>query len=163
MVGTLIGINVQAPEQGHGMGIYRILIAATVALATGAVALAQGVPSSPSAALPTPAFLPGKAMDDGLRSALRKVVVKPGGSPTNEEIGGDYDQETLGLDGGVVYGSSMGTVSTQAGPVNVAIPIPLLQIPAMIAGGIAGATQEEIQQFRDAQQQLQQATQGTTS
>ncbi len=132
------------------MGVYRTCIAATVALTTGAVAQAQGVPSPPSASLPTPEFLPSDPMDDGLRSALRKVVVKPGGSPTNEEIGGDYDQETLGLDGGIIYGSSMGTVSTQAGPVNVSMPIPILQIPAMIAGGIAGATQEEIQEFRDA-------------
>ncbi len=132
------------------MGVYRTSIATAVALTASAFVKAQSVPSPPSAALPTPEFLPGEPMDDGLRSALRKVVVKPGDSPTNEEIGGDYDQETLGLDGGIVYGASKGTVSTQAGPVNVNIPIPLLQIPAMIAGGIAGATQEEIQEFRDA-------------
>ncbi|MDJ0905844.1 MAG: hypothetical protein QNI96_07485 [Woeseiaceae bacterium] len=132
------------------MGVFRIFCATSVALAASAAVQAQGVPSPPSASLPTPEFLPVDPMDDGLRGALRNVVVKPGGSPTNEEIGGDYDQETLGLDGGIVYGASKGSVSTQAGPVNVNIPIPLLQIPAMIAGGIAGATQEEIQEFRDA-------------
>lgn len=131
----------------HG---FRSLIPTAVVLTAGAAAQAQGVPSPPSAALPTPEFLPAAPMDDGLRTALRKVVVKPGNSPTAEEIGGDYDQETLGLDGGIVYGSSVGTVSKQAGPVNLSIPIPMLQIPAMIAGGIAGATQEEIQEFRDA-------------
>jgi hypothetical protein len=132
------------------MDLFRAVIATAAAVAAGAAANAQGVPSTPSAGLPTPDFLPANPMDDGLRDALRKVVVKPGGSPTSEDIGGDYDQETLGLDGGIVYGASMGTLSTQAGPVNLSVPIPILQIPAMIAGGIAGATQEEIQEFRDA-------------
>ncbi len=132
------------------MDLFRTFILTAIVLTASAGAQAQGVPSPPSASLPTPEFLPADAMDDWLRDSLRKVVVKPGGSPTNEEIGGDYDQETLGLDGGIVYGASKGTVSTQAGPVNLSIPIPMLQIPAMIAGGIAGATQEEIQEFRDA-------------
>ncbi len=124
------------------MNLLRTSIATVAALAASSVASGQ--------ALPTPEFRPAEPMDDGLRDSLRKVVVKPGDSPTNEEIGGDYDQETLGLDGGIVYGAGMGSMSTQAGPVNVSIPIPMLQIPAMIAGGIAGATQEEIQEFRDA-------------
>ena len=124
------------------MDLLRTVIATSAAFAASVVANAQGVPS--------PEFLPANPMDDSLRESLRKVVVKPGASPTNEEIGGDYDQETLGLDGGIVYGAGMGTLSTQAGPVNVSVPIPILQIPAMIAGGIAGATQEEIQEFRDA-------------
>ncbi len=132
------------------MDVLRTFISTTVALTASAVVQAQGVPSPPSASLPTPEFLPADPMDNGLRTSLRKVVVKPGGSPTNEEVGGDYDRETLGLDGGIVYGASKGTVSTQAGPVNLSVPIPMLQIPAMIAGGIAGATQEEIQEFRDA-------------
>ena len=128
------------------MGAFPKLIAAVVVLTASAGALAQAT----STALPTPGFQSADPMDDGLRDALRKVVVKPGGSPTNEEIGGDYEQETLGLEGGIVYGASKGSVSTQAGPINLSIPIPMLQIPAMIAGGIAGATQEEIQEFRDA-------------
>lgn len=132
------------------MNVLRSFVAMAVLLAAGTVAQAQGVPPPPSSALPTPEFLPTDPMDDAMRTALRKVVVKPGDSPTAEELGGDYDQETLGLEGGMVYGASKGTVSTQAGPVNIAIPIPMLQIPAMIAGGIAGATQEEIQEFRDA-------------
>ena len=132
------------------MDLLRKLIAAAAAIAASVAANAQGVQSPPSTGLPTPEFLPAVPMDDTLRDSLRKVVVKPGASPTNEEIGGDYDQETLGLDGGIVYGASMGTLSTQAGPVNLSVPIPILQIPAMIAGGIAGATQEEIQEFRDA-------------
>ena len=132
------------------MHVFRTFIAICVVTALGAAANAQGVRSASSTGLPSPEFLPADPMDDALRDALRKVVVKPGASPTSEEIGGDYDRETLGLDGGIVYGSSMGTLSTQAGPVNLSVPIPLLQIPAMIAGGIAGATQEEIQEFRDA-------------
>lgn len=132
------------------MDLLRTFIAAAAAIAASVAANAQGVQSPPSTGLPTPGFLPVKPMDEPLRDALRKVVVKPGASPTNEAVGGDYDQETLGLDGGIVYGASKGTLSTQAGPVNLSIPIPMLQIPAMIAGGIAGATQEEIQEFRDA-------------
>jgi hypothetical protein len=132
------------------MNAFSALTATIVVLTASAGALAQGVASTSSSALPTPGFLQAEPMDDGLRGSLRKVVVKPGGSPANEELGGDYDQETLGLEGGIVYGASKGSVSTQAGPVNVHIPIPMLQIPAMIAGGIAGATQEQIQEFRDA-------------
>jgi hypothetical protein len=134
----------------HDHGRRRLIPAIAVGLAAGASAQAQGVPPPPSSALPTPEFLPTEPMDDGLRASLRKVVVKPGDSPTAEEIGGDYDRETLGLDGGMVLGASKGSLSTQAGPVNFSLPIPMLQIPAMIAGGIAGATQEEIQEFRDA-------------
>ncbi len=132
------------------MNVLPSFVAMAVLLAAGTVAQAQGVPPPPSSALPTPEFLPVDPMDEAMRTALRKVVVKPGDSPTEEELGGDYDRETLGLEGGMVYGASKGSLSTQAGPVTIGIPIPMIQIPAMIAGGVAGATQEEIQEFRDA-------------
>ena len=113
-----------------------------IAFAVGATACV-GVQSQ---SIPTPGFLPAEPMDDELRSRIDAAQQQG----QHEEIGGDYDQETLGLEGGIVYGASKGTLSTQAGPINVNLPIPMLQIPAMIAGGIAGATQEEIQEFRDA-------------
>ena len=53
-----------------------------IAFAVGATACV-GVQSQ---SIPTPGFLPAEPMDDELRSALRKVVVKPGGSPVNEEL-----------------------------------------------------------------------------
>jgi hypothetical protein len=113
-----------------------------IGFAVSASALAQGIPTS--------GFVLGDPMTDSLRDAITRVVVMPGASPTSEAIGGSYDKETYGLEGGMVAGSGATTIYRQAGPVNVAIPIPILQLPAMIAGGIAGATQEEIQEFRDA-------------
>ena len=89
-------------------------------------------------------------MPDELRSSLRKVVLMPGESPTNEEVGGSYEKSTYGLYGGMAAGSGATTIHKQAGPVAVSIPIPIFQLPGMIAGGIAGATQKEIQDFRDA-------------
>jgi hypothetical protein len=89
-------------------------------------------------------------MSDELRESLRKVVLMPGESPVNEEVGGDYEKGTHGLYGGMAAGADATTIKTQAGPVALNIPIPILQLPGMIAGGIAGATQKEIQDFRDA-------------
>lgn len=89
-------------------------------------------------------------MSEALRASITKVVLMPGGSPTNEDIDGSYEKGSHGLYGGMVAGSSATTIHQQAGPVALNIPIPILQIPGMIAGGIAGATQREIQEFRDA-------------
>ena len=74
----------------------------------------------------------------------------PGESPVNEEVDGTYRKATHGLTGGMVVGSEATTIKKEVGPVNLRIPIPILQLPGMIAGGIAGATQSEIQKFRDA-------------
>jgi len=89
-------------------------------------------------------------MSEELRSSIRKVVLMPGESPTNEEVGGSYEKSTYGLYGGIAAGSGATTIHKQAGPVALNIPIPIFQLPGMIAGGIAGATQREIQEFRDA-------------
>jgi len=115
---------------------------------------AQGVPPAPSStATPTAqtlVFGKDKPMSDELRSSIRKVVLMPGESPTNEEVGGSYEKSTHGLYGGIAAGSGATTIHKQAGPVALNIPIPIFQLPAMLAGGIAGATQKEIQDFRDA-------------
>ena len=103
-----------------------------------------------SAQVQNPLIEAGRPMSDEIRASVSKVVLKPGQSPTNEAISGSYEKATYGLEGGMVAGAGGTTMNTQLGGVNVAIPIPILQFPAMIAGGIAGATQKEIQDFRDA-------------
>ena len=92
----------------------------------------------------------GAAMSEALRASITKVVLMPGGSPVNEEVDGTYRKATHGVTGGMVVGSEASTIHKEVGPVNLSIPIPILQLPGMIAGGIAGATQSEIQEFRDA-------------
>jgi hypothetical protein len=63
---------------------------------------------------------------------------------------GSYKKGTAGLYGGIAAGQKAGTViSKDVGVVSVGIPIPILTYPGMIIGGIAGATQKEIQEFRD--------------
>lgn len=74
----------------------------------------------------------------------------PGESPANQEVSGSYEKATKGLYEGMVSGSTAGTVRKDVGPVNVSVPIPILTLPGMIVGGVAGATQREIQEFRDA-------------
>jgi hypothetical protein len=135
----------------------RQLIFMVAAICAGAAALAQGVPPPPSevarqsaASAGIPAPLSDEPMAEHTRAAISKVVLMPGASPTNEEVEGDYEKDTYGLWGGAVAGSTASTTSVQAGPVAVNIPIPILQLPGMLAGGIAGATQREIQDFRDA-------------
>lgn len=136
----------------------RVVLGAVVAASLTGVVQAQGVPPSPSetakaASAPAPqapTFGEVVPMSEALRASITKVVLMPGGSPTNEEIDGSYEKGSHGLYGGMVAGSAASTIQTQAGPVALNIPIPILQIPGMIAGGIAGATQREIQEFRDA-------------
>jgi len=89
-------------------------------------------------------------MSEALRASLKKVVIMPGQSPANQEVSGSYEKATKGLYEGMVTGSTAGTVRKDVGPVNVSVPIPILTLPGMIVGGVAGATQREIQEFRDA-------------
>ena len=134
-----------------------LVLGTVVAISVSAVVQAQGVPSPPSAsAKPSPvtqevpAPVRGAPMSDALRASITKVVLMPGESPVNEEVDGTYKKSTPGLTGGMVDGSEATTIKKEVGPVNLRIPIPILQLPGMIAGGIAGATQNEIQEFRDA-------------
>ena len=135
----------------------RRFVTSAVLITASAAALAQGVPPPPSevakqaaVAAGIPAPISDDPMTEHVRATMSKVVLMPGESPTREDIEGDYDKETHGLWGGAVAGATASTTSVQAGPVPIYIPIPMLQIPGMIAGGIAGATQKEIQDFRDA-------------
>lgn len=89
-------------------------------------------------------------MSEALRASLRKVVIVPGESPAERAVSGTYEKGSAGLYGGMAAGGSMSTVSKDVGPVMVNIPIPILQLPGMIIGGIAGSTQKRLQDFRDA-------------
>ena len=134
-----------------------LALGTVVAISASAVVQAQGVPSPPSeTAKPAPvtqevaAPVPRAAMSEALRASITKVVLMPGESPVNEEVDGTYRKGTHGITGGMVVGADASTIKKEVGPVNLRIPIPILQLPGMIAGGIAGATQNEIQEFRDA-------------
>jgi hypothetical protein len=119
----------------HDRGFIRtlLMLGTAVAISASTVVQAQDTP-----------------MSEALRASITKVVLMPGESPVNEEVGGTYEKSTHGLTGGMAAGSAATTIHQQAGPVALSIPIPILQLPGMIAGGIAGATQREIQEFRDA-------------
>ena len=98
-----------------------------------------------------PAAEPPSHMSEALRASVRKVVVLPGSSPAEQSTTGTYEKETAGLYGGAEAGSRIGQgVGTEVGPVSMRIPIPILTIPGALIGGIAGKTQREIQEFRDA-------------
>jgi hypothetical protein len=89
-------------------------------------------------------------MDESLRAPLQRIVVVPAAAPTDSELKGDYEKTTMGLYGGMAAGSAAATPTVQMGPVAVGFPIPVLALPGMLAGGAIGATQREIQEFRDA-------------
>lgn len=89
-------------------------------------------------------------MSEVLRTSIKKVVLIPGESPDNQKVTGSYEKSTAGLYGGMVSGSTAGTIQKDVGPINFSVPIPILTLPGMIAGGVAGATKREIQEFRDA-------------
>ncbi len=132
-----------------------LVLSAATALFSGCVVLAQGVPPPPSSTQTPPVKesvtpIPGTHMAEALRAAINKVVVVPGESPAERAVSGSYAKGAAGLYGGMVAGSRTSTVSKDVGPVTVNVPIPILQLPGMIIGGIAGTTQKEIQDFRDA-------------
>jgi hypothetical protein len=141
------------PHRYHHFSIFAVF--ATVLLAAG-LAHAQGAPSPPSSKKKAPIVETPAAsklnthMSEALRASVKKVVVVPGEVPAGREVSGDYEKATAGLYDGMVGGSRMGTVSTDVGPITVNIPIPILQLPGMIFGGIKGSTEREIQEFRDA-------------
>jgi len=89
-------------------------------------------------------------LSESVRTTIRKAILIGGESPPQEEISGSYRKETAGLVGGMNEGSRLGTISQEIGGVNVNFPIPILTIPGAIFGGLSGATQREIQAFRDA-------------
>lgn len=108
-------------------------------------ALSQGASNgdAETAARPAP-------MSTATRTASRQIAIVPGPSPHDQGVEGTYDKDTLGFIGGVDAGTRAATVETDVGGANVRFPIPVLMWPARLLGGIAGKTQREIQEFRDA-------------
>ena len=103
------------------------------------------IPKIPSA----PPTLSWEPMPDKLRSEVSQLVVVASDAAAKDQITGDYDKATAGLVGGINEGANMGNMSTQIGGVNVNIPVPILQIPGAVYGGLSGAAKREIQEFRD--------------
>lgn len=89
-------------------------------------------------------------MPEEVRQKIDTVVVIATRAPADDAVGGTYDKDTPGLLGGIEKGGRIGTVNKQIGPVPVRFGIPIIRWPAMIIGGVAGVTQKEIQEFRDA-------------
>ena len=90
-------------------------------------------------------------MSEAVRSSIDKVVIVPGERPADQSVTGTYREGTAGLYGGMAAGTQAGTVfSKDIGVISLGIPIPVLTYPGMIIGGLAGVTEREIQEFRDA-------------
>lgn len=118
-------------------------------LLAGQVGFAQ-VPLPPSTFEERPPPEIPRQMPEEIRAEIRNVVVIAGQRPTEEELSGSYERETLGLSGGMDAGSRVGTISTEVGPVPVSYTIPVVSYVGAVIGAIAGATQRELQQLRDA-------------
>ena len=86
---------------------------------------------------------------ESVRTDIAKLVVVPGASPTDQEISGSYEGNTLGAAGGYAAGAQAGTPSINVGPVEVGTTIPELIFPGAVLGGAYGEMQRSIQDFRD--------------
>ena len=91
-----------------------------------------------------------KLMSEEHRQAVRKIVVLPAPSPAGNAITGSYQKETDGLIDGIDKGRALGTISKDVGGIPINIPIPVLQFPLAIFGGMSGGIKRQIQDFRDA-------------
>lgn len=126
-----------------------LALGAMALLAAASPAAGQSAQSS-APAVQAIAVNPNAYLPETVRTTINKAVIIGGESPPQEEISGSYRKETAGLVGGMNEGSRLGTISQEIGGVNVNFPIPILTIPGAIFGGLSGATQREIQEFRDA-------------
>ena len=89
-------------------------------------------------------------MTETLRTSMTDIVVVGGPRPIDREISGSYEKVTPGVAGGISGGAAAATPSAQVGPVSVNFPLPVLQLPGAIIGGISGKFKRDIQDFRDA-------------
>ena len=89
-------------------------------------------------------------MPEEHRQAVRKIVVLPAPSPAGGAVTGSYQKETDGWIDGYDKGRAQGTISQDVGGIPIHIPIPILQFPLAVFGGMSGGINREIQDFRDA-------------
>ncbi len=127
----------------------RVLFAVVVALVA-LPAAAIGPTEAPEAATgEAEAVAQATHLSEEVRAAVKKVVVLPGRGSASEATTGSYQKQTAGLYEGMDKGRRMGGVRTEIGPVSTRVVIPILTIPGTVVGGISGATQRKIQEFRD--------------
>jgi hypothetical protein len=91
-----------------------------------------------------------KLMSEEHRQAVKKIVVLPASSPAGGAITGSYQKETDGLIDGIDKGRAQGTISKEVSGIPINIPIPILQFPLAVFGGMSGGIKRQIQDFRDA-------------
>jgi len=90
-------------------------------------------------------------LPESVRASLTRVVVLPRSGAADEAVTGTYEKVTPGLAGGISKGSQIGRgIGTDIGGIPVQIPFPILTFPGAVIGGIAGATERQLQEFRDA-------------
>jgi hypothetical protein len=133
-------------DKSHGW--FRKLWVCWTAVAALAVA-AWAVAAEEGATPETLAPLAPTHMSEKLRSTVSKIVILPINGDAEEAITGTYGKETLGMAGGVVKGSGMGSIPVEVGHVPINIPIPFLREIGMIVGGITGSAQRQVQELRD--------------
>jgi len=89
-------------------------------------------------------------MSEDHRMSTRKIVVLPGAAPATGAVTGSYQKETLGLIDGIDEGRGFGTINKDIAGIPISFPIRILTVPGAIIGGLIGASQREIQDYRDA-------------
>jgi len=89
-------------------------------------------------------------MPEAKRETVDRLVVLSGRQAADQTVDGTYGKGVPGLAGGMAAGSNMGRISKEIGGVPINIPIPGVQLPATIIGGLVGISMAEIQEFRDA-------------
>jgi hypothetical protein len=131
--------------------VFLAVVGVTALLSFGAADQAKDSPDTSATSEEADAPAEKTHMSEELRSSVKKVVVLPTPSPANHAVTGSYEDETLGLFGGMEAGAGIGKgVTPEVGGIPVNIPFRILTLPGALFGGISGKTKREIQEFRDA-------------
>jgi hypothetical protein len=156
-------MNVRATDTGFTRKPIRWLvlpaITAAVAIAHGSVFAADAAQQLSSVVQQSANFMPEEH-----RISTRKVVVLPGAAPATGAVTGSYQKETLGLIDGIDEGRGFGTINKDIAGIPISFPIRVLTVPGAIISGLIGASQREIQDYRDAMtENLKEASKTTLS